>query len=149
VTPVSYQNKTKQNKTKQINNNTSNEVLDRTKKQAVIPVLDSAQKEKNSAKKEKGIHPEVEKMLILIKEALGLSDFKESKDSQIKAGGAIVGLFNDIGGIEFQKRFKALASDSFHSKNMGSLWYIHRNMKGFVDRSNIKIQQESNVAIYD
>jgi hypothetical protein len=89
-------------------------------------------KEKSSAKKESYGNEEINKMLNTIKQALGLSDFKESVKMQRNFGKHLVNLRNKLGREEFTERFVALAHDDFHLKNMGSLKYTYNQIKGFV-----------------
>lgn len=75
---------------------------------------------------------DINKMLEFLKQALGLTDFKETKQSQRNFGKHLVGLMEKIGKEEFRDRLQELAKDQFHLKNMGSLQYLYKNIKGFV-----------------
>ena len=94
-------------------------------------VLEEGEAPKDEPKREYG-NPEINAMLAKIKMALGLDDFKEPQRQQRMYGKHLVNLEAKIGDIEFANRFTILVADSFHRKNMGSLAYIYRQVKGFV-----------------
>ncbi len=82
---------------------------------------------------------DINRLLNFIKGELSLSDFKESSSQKRIWGANLTKLFSGGAAIidkpEFVRRFKLLASDDFHRKNMGSLQFIYKNIKGFIDTS--------------
>jgi len=97
-------------------------------------IIEELPKEKSSARKEKVSYgdPAINQMLEAIKGTLKLTDFKESVKMQRIFGKHLVGLKETIGDNEFKTRFLSLMQDSFHLKNMGSLQYCYKQIKGFV-----------------
>lgn len=75
---------------------------------------------------------DINRMLDTIKELLFLEDFKETKKQQRISARNLVSLKEKLGKVEFATRFMKLAENEFHMKNMGSLEYIYKNIKGFV-----------------
>lgn len=151
---ISPHNKTKQNKTKNINN-TTNVVLEEpvlpteeeVKGNESIQILDGVEKEKKvPPKKEKGKRREdIDMILEWIKQQLGCTDFKEVQKQQRMAGMQLANLAKKISPKEFDVRFRALMNDDFHSRNMGSLWYIYRQVKGYVPKKAVS----SNIPEFD
>ena len=86
----------------------------------------------NLIKKDQYGNEEINKMLNTIKELLFLEDFKETKAMQRNFGKHLVGLKHKLGKDEFARRFMILGGDEFHRKNMGSLQYTYKQIKGFV-----------------
>ena len=90
-----------------------------------------AAEQESSSTTEHG-NPGVNEILKTIQGLLGVTDFKESKKQQRIWGSNLMRLRDGLGRKEFSGRFLALQSDPFHLKNMGSLQYIYRQIKGFV-----------------
>lgn len=97
----------------------------------------AAAEQESSSKTEYG-NPGVNEILKTIQELLGVTDFKESKKQQRMWGAHLVRLRDSLGRKEFSGRFLALQSDAFHLKNMGSLQYIYKQIKGFVGTASPK-----------
>lgn len=75
---------------------------------------------------------DINKLLEFLKDQLGLTDFKESQKVQRQYGQHLVNLAKKIGKDEFIDRLKGLANNEFHLKNLGSLKYMYKNIKGYV-----------------
>ena len=125
-------------------NNISKDIQksDKSIKKDILVLMESEPKEKSSAKKENVEYgnAEVNQMLGTIKELLFLEDFKETKKMQRNLGKHLVNLKNKLGQEEFRDRFLILGKDQFHLKNMGSLQYLYKQIKGFVP-----LQQDNSI----
>jgi len=107
---------------------------DKPKKEIINSILEEEATPKESSAKEKVSYgnEDINRMLNAIQGLLHLTNFKEAVKQQRIYGKHLVDLKNKIGQEEFASRFKELADDPFHLKNMGSLAYLYRQIKGFV-----------------
>jgi len=87
--------------------------------------------ENEQAQKEYG-NPEINKMLIALKDKIGISAFVDSAIERNMAKHC-VGLLEKIGKDEFVRRLDFLLSDTFHQKNCNKIKYVYNNIKGFIE----------------
>lgn len=78
-------------------------------------------------------NPEINKTLLAIKLEVGVDDFKESQKQQRIAGQNLYRLMMKITPQEFKRRIQSIKEDDFKSQHVGSLKYLYREIKAFVD----------------
>lgn len=78
---------------------------------------------------------DINKTLLVIKFVVGVDDFKESQKQQRIEGRNLYRLMMRITPQEFQRRLRAIKDDDFKCQHVGSLRYLYREIKAFVDTS--------------
>lgn len=72
-------------------------------------------------------------MLEFFKKAIGVGDFTESRKQQRQWGNNLVRLMQNLGREVFAARANSILADDFKRKNCGSLQYLYKQIKGFVE----------------
>jgi len=76
---------------------------------------------------------EINKILEAIGRTVGIEDFKESRKQQRVWGNNLYRLMKNITASEFRRRLDLIVEDDFKHKNCGSLRFIYREIKGFIE----------------
>jgi len=97
----------------------------------------SSKEDSASQKKEHG-NKNVNNILEAIRLKVGVGDFKESKKMQRIHGMNLYRLMEKISPTEFGRRLDIILSDSFRQKNCGSLNFIYKEIKGFIEPETVK-----------
>lgn len=79
-------------------------------------------------------------LLGLLREKVGVDDFKESIKYQRIWGKNLVSLMEKVSPHEFGRRLELLLADTFMRKNCNKLEYIYREIKGFIEPKNITVK---------
>jgi len=83
--------------------------------------------------------PEIDLILTFLKQRVGVDDFKESKFEQRKWGRNMGFLGKKLGKEEFARRLRLILDEPFKQKNCGSLRFIYKEIKGFIEPVNNSI----------
>lgn len=75
----------------------------------------------------------INKILEAIKAKVGVEDFRESKLQQRIWGKNLYTLMEKITPAEFSRRLDVIKNDDFKSKNCGSLQYLYKEIKSFIE----------------
>ncbi|MEK7138191.1 MAG: hypothetical protein AAB787_01650, partial [Patescibacteria group bacterium] len=82
-------------------------------------------------------NPEINKMLLALKQTIGIEAFVDSSKERFLAK-HFLSLIAKIGPEEFQRRLGYLLVDSFHAKNCNKIRYVYNNIKGWKEpRGNL------------
>lgn len=131
------QGNTKETIQKKYNINTSNEVFV-AQPQVEVGESQNISLDENSNSTPPVPHPpsfgnkEINELLDLLKEKLGLDDFKETAQWQRRWGQNLLSLMKKITPHEFGRRLEVILADEFKRKNCNKLEYIHREIKAFI-----------------
>ena len=76
---------------------------------------------------------EINEILLALRRKVGVDDFRESSAQQRIWGANLHRLMAKIGASEFSRRLDIILADDFKRKNCGSLQYVYKEIKGFVE----------------
>lgn len=105
-------------------------------------IVAEATKISKKEKKECG-NPEINNMLLAMKQFVGCTGFKESEAQQRIAARNLLGWIKKNGKDEFRIRLEIILKDEFRRRNSGSLWYLYKEIKGFVQQKNREFEAVS------
>lgn len=80
---------------------------------------------------------EINDVLDLLKECIGIDQFKETQQMQRNYGKHISNLLKKIGKQEFRARLEGILSEEFKQKNCNSLKYLYGEMKSYIHTPKI------------
>lgn len=97
-----------------------------------------------TAKAEKNFfgNEEINKVLKLLEESVGLDQFKETQKMQRRYGLHFFSLLEKIGKDKFQERLELILANDFKQKNCNSLEYLYGEMKSFIHSPKVKTKSK-------